>query len=635
MNLYKNNLAYLYLTYKRWNRCLGLISVHYKSNSFTMKYNLMILITIECVILSVSQNLLFSKNHKIDVVQNIMDSITSNMFDSKCLTISIVDTCGALKSQNIKNDTCARIIRDEKYSGSFLNVNAKKSFHFFLIPNASYPLTKLMRKYYNWRNYEAVTLSVVYISNVSRSDEISSNNWLKSTFVASWTLNITRILVYYWSDHQNSLQWFNYNVYSQKLFNRTGDYNTKNYWQEETNMNRHSIHICFYNIRPFSLIFRNRFGKTIYSGIDGYVMKNIMQNFNASYSVLESNDTYDSRLTKSRNALANRSCDILFTSQYIINDPRIHYIYPVARDAWCAMVPKAGKMNDVIKLVTPLSSTVWFFILACTNCIFVIWWAFRKLGESHLNEEDKRLIFLDIISILLNISISPNIAKLSSSVRTLVMSLVLYNFFVSFSYLGLLFGSLMKPIYHKDMNTLNEIRQSGLKVMVHKPEYHIWLKTGLDNREYNLSEIFLLENNMSKIMDMRENNNVDYGYAVRRRLAVFFVELKSHQKDSRPIYHLVEECFFPMYSSYAVNLNFPFSQRIEKLIRRYQEAGLVIFWDMLSKYDYGRFSSQGYSSDDVDNLIVIFRIWSLGILLCFIVFILEFIINKSQLRNAS
>lgn len=173
-----------------------------------------------------------------------------------------------------------------------------------------------------------------------------------------------------------------------------------------------------------------------------------------------------------------------------------------------------------------------------------------------------------------------------------------------------------------------------MKVITPESEFDRWSDMGLNDSDI-LNNMLVLESNMSKILHMQETMQLQYGYTVTYRPASFLIKLSKFYRNGRPVYHIVEECFLPTISSYAITIDFPFGRRIERYQRRIIESGIPQFWDTLSKFEYTSIVPFQYQREikydkSVDvialtmtHVQVIFYALGVGLLISSFVFVIE------------
>lgn len=550
-------------------------------------------------------------------------------------TIFLIDINGIINEVDIVFDKNAFIIYDINNTQAIPRHNFINSSYLYLVDKPKLDVFHMLQKFYKWDNYDVQTPVNVYVHSLSMEEELDCYNWMTRIFKKLWLKNVTRILIIFWSNVSKSLQWFTYHVFKRKIYNRTGNYKlSKNISLSHIDMNGHLLDICIYDLPPASIVIRDNHSNLAISGTDGYAMKIILKSMNATYRLTYEDETQEGSLVASRNNLINHRCDVLFTSQYFVDNskPDLQYIYPVQLDSWCVMVPKADKKHDANRFMKPFSGKVWISTLICVALIIIIWSAFFRLYQKIHKINNTTFNIFHLCGLFVNYTIYINWQIVQNSARILNLAVIAYNFFLTQSYLGLLFGSLVTPVYHDDINTLNEVNNLGLRIVVYEEELNKWIELGLNHSD--MSRLFLPEPNMSKILEMRDNHNIDYAYAVRRRNAHFIINQAIHTEKGRPIYHIVEECFLPTYVSYVVTIDFPYARRIEHYQSVLKQAGLYSYWSMISEIDYNVFNKMIFNNEEDDDpfrfliltmthLEVVFFIWIIGVCISFFVFVLE------------
>lgn len=381
-------------------------------------------------------------------------------------TIIIIDVDNVSHKINFEFNANSFIVYDSNCKKPLPKYNKYKGSFLFLVDRPRANIYRYIKRFYRWSNYDIQTPVTIYIPFVKVEEELNYMKWIKNMFKKLWLLNLTRVLVVFWSQITNSMQWFNYHVFLKTVYNQTGIYDLRsNMSAAEKNFYEFPLMVCFYNAVPFSIIL-NVEDKVLIAGIDGFMMKTILKKINATYQIVKFDSKNGADIPESRQAVIDHRCDVLFTSQYFVDNskPDLQYLYPVATDEWCIMVRKAGKKIDIFRFIKPFKPRFWIAVICCTSSVIIIWNWYLKQASILLHKEDKKLNWLHVISIFLNVTLSIKMSKLSASTRTMIMSVVIYNITVSYSYLALLFGSLITPIYNEDMHTLDDVNKTGIEI---------------------------------------------------------------------------------------------------------------------------------------------------------------------------
>lgn len=525
------------------------------------------------------------------------------------------------------------IVINEYINNTLSTIKTHHTIYLFLFSNHSMDLKEILKSFISWTNFKQETLFILHFDQFPNDDENSTFSYLQNIFDECWSIDLYNVIISYWSLEQKSLIWFNHDVFLNNTYNQTGNFNLATYTTDvNSNLNGYKLKACFYNVFPYSLVFKTDEGGILVSGSDGYSMMTTLKAMNATYKLMITSSN-GSRLLNSRKDLADHVCDILFTSQFISDVANVQFLYPMAMDSWCILAPKAGLMTDVVKLMLPFSAFTWIMFMISAVCIFCISLKFLQyIYRVHDESQHTLIMLIDIFRIIVNSSMPTRKNKMSPSVKIFLMSLVFYSFIISSAYLALLVGFLLQPIYLNDMHTLDEVYESGLKVMAVKQKFLLWIDAGLGESTWITSIIIPMSD--PEFKKNLHGNNLNYGYTVRRRMATYFVQLEQHYKNGNPVYHLVEECYLPVYASFAVRTGFPFQKYIDAIQLRIQEAGLTKYWDYLSQYEIkyhttNRLAKESHHHEEalplsLSHLQGIFIVLIIGTFLSCVVFLKEY-----------
>ncbi|XP_015191550.1 PREDICTED: uncharacterized protein LOC107074543 [Polistes dominula] len=160
--------------------------------------------------------------------------------------------------------------------------------------------------------------------------------------------------------------------------------------------------------------------------------------------------------------------------------------------------------------------------------------------------------------------------------RILLSTLSITNVTIAGLFGGLLYKSLTNDIYYKDIDLLSELDASGLPIVFMK---------------YNLVDVFADESTGSPVLN---NLRKKYKYGMRalhdasffrnasgliRKKHYYLTEQNLLNDDLSPKLHLVKECPRNYYLAYPIRKNSYLLEKIDLLICRLHEAGLVTLWN--------------------------------------------------------
>lgn len=211
--------------------------------------------------------------------------------------------------------------------------------------------------------------------------------------------------------------------------------------------------------------------------------------------------------------------------------------------------------------------------------------------------------------------------------------LCIYGFWLTNIYSAKLSTFLTTYVYGKDIETVNDVLESGLKIMVDET-------VPITNRRKDLQNSFVKEGDRLKVWNNIMNFNRSYGYFI---LNYFWEYLKFKQELlTKKKFHLTKICDnydskFLLFEMLANTNKFKY---LKPYLLKYSfmidEAGLMDIWNTLSYIDMSKFKKLKSLRDDGEvrkplTLLFYKKIWILvgsGWIIAFMVFLFENIFTR-------
>lgn len=254
---------------------------------------------------------------------------------------------------------------------------------------------------------------------------------------------------------------------------------------------------------------------------------------------------------------------------------KFRYTWPVNQEYVCIGVPRAEQIPKYLTPLTCFTPMNWFIIantmmtVCCVRCaIAYVGWKFIYY---------KKVAVVD--TILTTLSASINIPLAKSQYRYAANRVVLFLYFGSMfiiiaSLQAFLVTLLSIPKHYKDINTLEELKDSGLEirtsslmlVQAFKEDPLLsqlsgqlqWRAASLQFKDFNFS--FLWTYPVSKKYLFTGN---------------FFTVLGNRTYEV----HALPDCPLRYYTSYVIPIDFPFTDELNIFIMRVIEGGFIQKWD--------------------------------------------------------
>jgi ABC-type amino acid transport substrate-binding protein len=309
-------------------------------------------------------------------------------------------------------------------------------------------------------------------------------------------------------------------------------------------------------------------------GLDGNILNELakIMNFTVQMSNFSNHTFYGVPLQNgtvigSLGAVVNSIVDLATNGRFITKQEYnyVEFTVPYANDKICIIAPKSEKIPHWVETFRGFGWDVWLLLFGSISFSLLVWYTFQNIefDKSNVNK-----VWMDIFSIFLNVPV-----KVVGSTPGRNMFLVsCYVFMVIFT--GIFQGNLVRSFsatsYYAEINTLEELDNSGLKIL-----------TSLNI--FNNNESSLFERLQSNVIDRNESAKEAVAYhknvvALERKKDANLFKYVYVTREGIPLLHVVQECPISYHLAFIVTEGSPYLPRFNQLIRRMFESGLTEKW---------------------------------------------------------
>ncbi|KAK9511047.1 hypothetical protein O3M35_005696 [Rhynocoris fuscipes] len=309
--------------------------------------------------------------------------------------------------------------------------------------------------------------------------------------------------------------------------------------------------------------------------------------------------------------------------------PELSSTHYISDEKLCVFVPKAQKIPHVLAVLNRFDSTA-FIMFSLTFIVVKLFISlFRHIDYTFYNKKFIKFDFLSLYKIIFGIHVR-NISSTDHE-RILLGCFLLMNFIIVCYIQSAFITAVSAPVNYKDMDTLEELRESGIE---------IWLSS------HELSSIFSCDKKLSglniKLKTTKEsiagNHREDIGRVTRLNSHFdpnFFEYIGEKTVNPR---HIVNECLGTYLVSYVVKRGSSIEEVIDTVISRIIESGHYMKWitdsainnksglKMINK----KRKLQSFKSLTEKDIMVLFSCLTYGYFWSLIIFCLELIYKKCR-----
>lgn len=342
--------------------------------------------------------------------------------------------------------------------------------------------------------------------------------------------------------------------------------------------------------RAFSAPFIGMENRTKGYGVCYQVFKNFIKHNNGKidpYPLYGPDEEYKSmnevlKMVEDKTIISSPSC---FSE---IDPEKFSSSYPLKTVDWCFMVPVVGKIPSFEYISIPFQLETKLTLAVAIILSGVVFWL---LGEL----ENFSLGLLNGVCGFLALGFCTNLDRFHVlSSRCFQIFIRVAGFIFSIFYNSLLSSFLATTLYGKQIETLLELDQSGLQVMIRYNDSMSLQKFGIPSF---FNKHFLIKRR-NIVSDHRDNLDASFAYMVSSDRWLFIKGQQSKMRLNRLRYSNV--CYAQFFLSFLLWYDNMFTEPLNHFIIKSLSSGLVNFWTNKAYRDYEKYIKKNVSFIESD-----------------------------------
>lgn len=308
----------------------------------------------------------------------------------------------------------------------------------------------------------------------------------------------------------------------------------------------------------------------------------------------------------------------------------------ITSDRVCLLTPKAGIIPPIITVLKSFQPEVWAMIIVTYIIVVTSFYCWNNFSLRYMKNEQRGgcILALEIFRIMIASPLTRKSQKYSEKI------LFVFCWFFSVVILNAFQGSLVTflntPMHFPDINTFDELIDSGLPLRSSSYTFRELLLSDptlskLEKKLYFSKNVSAVENFQGRFAGFQRINvyNLKYFNDIRYVL---------NEKESR-LLHTMKQCISSYFISYAIPKNSPYKSRIDEIISRVEQAGLLIKWNddsakyILEKYELITKEKKSTKVFSLTDLEVAFFVLICGLITSTFVLVIEIITGKRHFFN--
>lgn len=380
------------------------------------------------------------------------------------------------------------------------------------------------------------------------------------------------------------------------------------------NLNGYPIRVIVFRSLTMNITFNENTGGYEYKRLDADAMFLLERSMGAEFHINivfvnftegKKQDPFHQSLQYIENDESEMIVVSFFIHQYK-KYQRHEFTSSIYEDKLCLIAPTAGFVPKYYMPMMPFAPDLWTALAIYNVLISVLWFLIKYYSGSFRRQEQIILLPLTKTEFVASSrrpnnnqppSVHPYVASCfdlvetscyplkdvgnpsntSASQRTFLLGTLFFGMIVVGLYQSYLVSGLSNPFRYPELNTLEDVADSNLTIITKYYNLKEYTFTGNSTLDVKL------RGKMKVIVtDEPINDKVAFGrkeISITRYNAVKLDDWsRYYDADGNELFHLVEECPSTYLLSYVIRLYSPYRERINGLLLRMQEAGLVNFW---------------------------------------------------------
>ncbi|RZB40727.1 Lig chan domain containing protein, partial [Asbolus verrucosus] len=342
-------------------------------------------------------------------------------------------------------------------------------------------------------------------------------------------------------------------------------------------VNGYPVPISMFSRRPTALdklpksveilpIYQNLSVSKGFGGLDGCLLGELARYLNFDVKIVELLDKIDfgavlpnGTVTGSLGDVVKRRAQFSGNGRFLMDygTEEIEFTIPYSSDDICAVVPKAKRIPQWRMFLKCVKIQTWLAIFIVMVISTLFWYLFKKHNPN----------WWEIFSIFVGIplKISPTISE-----ALFLGACMIFNVIIIGILQGSLFTDFSTVTYYKDINTLEELDESGLPV-----------STSLSVLDSDDSELIRSLRTKKVILDDAVSS-ITMGAKIatlqRKNDVSVFLLIDYVKNDGVSSLYVVPECLTSYFIAYIVPKGSPFLNIFNYVIAKFIESGLTSKW---------------------------------------------------------
>lgn len=465
----------------------------------------------------------------------------------EAIVTNLDDDCNGLIDWYIKNLLrVSVIIANEKYFTSTPNLSKTNSVLVFVESLVKFEEILDNINYYEFINFNG-NFKIIFCNSFNAKYLNFTFKLLRRNYILNF------VLVYY---YRHVLNVFSFNQFNETVLNFTDSYRTLDIFPNKLdNLYGYELKISICDDYP-----RNIYRNGSIKGSDLSLLKSIVNHINATVKYIV-HDNFTGIIDDMRNFKTDFSFIGYFASHKIQG---ITFTHPQYMDNIIVLVPDKGPIPLYLNILIVFDVRYLPALIIPSISVLIMLYLIRKfvLKKSSFIEA-----YMDVTSLQFNVPVK-NFERSKLPIKFLLISWIIHSVIINAVYESALITAYVTPKKYKNINSLEELEESKLKIHVPR-DYGVLVSND------SLIKDQLIYDSMKNVTKNLINNNINYAYALPssyalEALVVAYEDAKLKKKLrqflNKPRFWTLKDVLVPSHKVYLFPTKSIYMEKINKMI---------------------------------------------------------------------
>ncbi|XP_026669062.1 uncharacterized protein LOC108624593 isoform X2 [Ceratina calcarata] len=288
-------------------------------------------------------------------------------------------------------------------------------------------------------------------------------------------------------------------------------------------------------------------------------------------------------------SIENGTVDMVITGFFIklYSDSKMfQFTCAMYEDKLCFLAPDSGLLSKAYMPFLPFKKSLWMLLMAYDVVVTLLWYLVKYIDESlqggSSKSTDEPIYRGEIPRCVTSFVIFfeklcyPFERGETLSQRALLFGTLFFSLIVNGLYQSCLVSSLSKPFHQPQLNTLEDVLNSGKTVVTKYANLKDIFQddSEVDSKLYQSIQVI----SQGRKEDIKYFVAYDDKISLTRYQTMELEDFDYYDEDENPLIHVVNETPMNYRISYVLRFRSPYAERVDFLLLRLSESGLVCFW---------------------------------------------------------